>query len=129
MSHFSHISTKIQNINYLQKALTKLNITYISKNINSTKTSSNIESGNKNISIPQNNGYDLEFNWNGNEYELVTDLSFWLQEWSVNTFIDKVTKSYANETILGESLKQGFQKTESINNVNGSTTLVLERWQ
>tara|TARA_B110000977_G_scaffold197650_1_gene280727 strand:- start:1010 stop:1396 length:387 start_codon:yes stop_codon:yes gene_type:complete len=128
MSHYSHINTKIQNINYLKKALTNLKITYVDKN-NFTETSLFDESQNVNIIIPQNNGYDLEFLWNGKEYELVTDLSFWQQKWSVTTFVDNIAKNYASETILGESLKQGFQKTESINNIDGSTTLVLERWK
>jgi len=125
MSHFSHISTKIQNINYLKKALINLDIKFTNFDNNKEE----ITFDNKNIIIPQKNGYDLEFNWNGKEYELITDLSFWQQKWSVNTFVDKVTENYANETILNESFKQGFQKTESINNIDGSTTLILERWK
>jgi len=125
MSHFTHINTKIQNINYLKKALVNLDISFINE---SNNTAENLKQDN-NIIIPQNNGYDLEFYWNGNEYELVTDLSFWQQKWSVETFIDKITENYANETILNEGLKQGFQKTKEINNIDGSTTLVLERWK
>ena len=31
MSHFSHIKTRIQNLEYLEKALTKLTISYKTK--------------------------------------------------------------------------------------------------
>ena len=125
MSHFSHISTKIQNINYLKKALINLDIKFTNFDNNKEE----ITFDNKNIIIPQKNGYDLEFNWNGKEYELITDLSFWQQKWSVETFMDKLFQAYASETILIESNKQGFQPVKESTNIDGSITLVLERWK
>ena len=127
MSHFSHIKTRIQNLEYLEKALTKLTISYKTKT-KKIKGYQN-ETFDVTLSIPQSNGYDIGFNWNGKEYELIADLSFWQQKWSVETFMDKLFQAYASETILIESNKQGFQPVKQSTNIDGSITLVLERWK
>ena len=121
MSHFTHMKTRFQNLFYLEKALNKLNITY-------TQQESNSDFSQTNLVIPQSNGYDIEFCWNGNTYELVVDLSFWNQPYPVQSFIDKVAQNYASESVIGESQKIGFQVTNSQKNLDGSQTLVLERW-
>jgi hypothetical protein len=121
MSHFTYIKTRFQNLSYLEKALSKLNITYKQQYSDSQELQ-------KNLLIPQSNGYNIEFCWNGQEYELVTDLSFWNQSYPIQSFIDKVAQNYANETVIGESQKIGFQVTNSTKSVDGSQTLVLERW-
>jgi hypothetical protein len=121
MSHFTYIKTRFQNLSYLEKALSKLNITY-------KQQSSDYQELQKNLLIAQSNGYNIEFCWNGHEYELVTDLSFWNQSYPIQSFIDKVAQNYANETVIGESQKIGFQVTNSIKSIDGSQTLVLERW-
>ena len=124
MSHFTHIKTRFQNLFYLEKALTKLNITHQQqqKNINDS------ESYNKNLVISQSNGYDIEFCWNGQEYELVVDISFWEQPYPIENFMDKIAQQYAGEVIIGESQKIGFQPIKYQQNTDGSNTLILERW-
>ena len=42
--------------------------------------------------------------------------------------MDKVAQNYANENVIGESQKIGFQVINSQKNSDGSQTLVLERW-
>lgn len=121
MSHFTYIKTRFQSLSYLEKALSKLNIVYKQQHLDSQKLQ-------KNLIISQSNGYNIEFCWNGQEYELVTDLSFWNQPYPVESFIDKVAQNYANETVIGESQKIGFQIVKSQKSSDGSTTLVLERW-
>ena len=124
MSHFTHMKTRFQNLFYLEKALNRLNIVHKEKEIyNSTSNQSNI-----NLVIPQSNGYDIEFAWNGQEYELVVDMSFWEQAYPIETFIDKVSQQYAGEVIIGESQKIGFQPIKYQENTDGSNVLVLERW-
>ena len=124
MSHFTHIKTRFQNRFYLETALNRLNITYKQKENNNFD--SPLE--NLNLVISQSNGYDLTFNWNGQEYELVVDRSFWEQPYPIESFIDKVAQRYAGEVIIEESKKTGFQPIKSEQNTDGSTTLVLERW-
>ena len=126
MSHFTHIKTRFQNLFYLEKALNRLNI--INKQQEKTLTSSTIESSNISLIIPQSNGYDIEFAWNGKEYELVVDMSFWEQPYPIESFVDKIAQQYAGEVIIGESQKIGFQPIKYQENADGSNTLILERW-
>ena len=123
MSHFTHIKTRFQNLFYLEKALNRLNIAHKEQ-----KNNSNLEYDNMNLIIPQSNGYDIEFAWNGQEYELVVDMSFWEQPYPIESFIDKISQQYAGEVIIGESQKIGFQPIKYQQNADGSNTLVLERW-
>lgn len=124
MSHFTHIKTRFQNLSYLEKALNRLNIVHQEKNTNN----SNLELSKINLVIPQSNGYDIEFAWNGQEYELIVDMSYWKQPYPIESFIDKVAQQYAGEVIIGESQKTGFQPINYQKNNDGSTTLILERW-
>jgi hypothetical protein len=126
MSHFTHMKTRFQNLFYLEKALNKLSIAHKQdkKIINNSKS----KSYNVNLVIPQSNGYNIEFSWNGQEYELVADMSFWEQSHPVESFIDKISQQYAGEVIIGESQKIGFQPIQYKQNNDGSNTLVLERW-
>jgi len=126
MSHFTHIKTRFQNLFYLEKALNRLNISYTEKE--NTITNLNPENSNINLVISQSNGYDINFDWNGQEYELVVDMSFWEQPYPIESFIDKVAQQYAGEVIIGESQKTGFQPIKYQQNADGSNTLVLERW-
>lgn len=127
MSHFSYIKTRILNLEYLKEALNQLGINFSSDNKTLTGYKTKVLS--TDLLIPQGNGYDIGFNWNGQEYELVADLSFWQQKWSTETFIEKVSQAYATQTILKESNKQGFESIKQISNRDGSMTVVLERWK
>ena len=122
MSHFTHIKTRFQNLFYLEKALNRLNISHTEQEKSVSNTIS------KSLVIPQSNGYDIEFAWNGQEYELVVDMSFWEQPYPIESFIDKISQQYAGEVIIGESQKIGFQPIKYQQNTDGSNTLVLERW-
>jgi hypothetical protein len=121
MSHFTTMKTSFQNLAYLEKALTKLEVTHIKQSSVNTPTSAN-------LIINQSNGYNIEFVWNGQEYELIVDMSFWEQSCPVESFIDKVAQQYAGEVIVGESQKLGFQPIKYQQNQDGSNTVVLERW-
>ena len=121
MSHFTNMKTSFQNLSYLEKALNKLEIVHQKQEL-----STNLEKSN--LIINQTNGYDIEFAWNGQEYELVVDMSFWEQPYPVESFIDKVAQQYAGEVIVGESQKLGFQPVKYQQNNDGSNTVILERW-
>ncbi len=121
MSHFTTMKTSFQNLAYLEKALNKLEIRH-------SKQTSKDQEISSNLIISQSNGYDIEFAWNGQEYELIVDMSFWEQSCPVESFIDKVAQQYAGEVIVGESQKLGFQPIKYKQNIDGSNTVVLERW-
>ena len=122
MSHFTHMKTRFQNLFYLEKALNRLNISYKEKSL------INSDLSNIDLVIPQSNGYDIEFAWNGQEYEFVVDMSFWEQPYPIESFMDKISQQYAGEVIIGESQKIGFQPIKYQQNGDGSNTLILERW-
>ena len=122
MSHFTHMKTRFQNLFYLEKALNRLNISYKEKSLINSDLST------VNLVIPQSNGYDIEFAWNGQEYEFVVDMSFWEQPYPIESFMDKISQQYAGEVIIGESQKIGFQPIKYQQNGDGSNTLILERW-
>jgi hypothetical protein len=116
------MKTRFRNLFYLEKALNKLNI------VNKQETSNNSTSLNINLVIPQSNNCDIKFCYNGQEYELVADISFWEQPYPIESFIDKISQQYAGEVVIGESQKIGFQPVKYQQNSDGSNTLILERW-
>jgi hypothetical protein len=120
------MKTRFQNLFYLEKALDRLNIEHKRE-----KKVVNLSEGNLyhvNVIIPQSNNYDICFSWNGEEYELGVDTSFWEQAYPIQSFIDKIAQQYAGEVIIGEGQKIGFQPVKYQQNNDGSNTLVLERW-
>ena len=124
MSHFTHMKTHFQNLFYLEKALNRLNIDFSQQK----SIALNSDTSQTNLVIPQSNGYNIEFSWNGQEYELVVDISFWEQAYPIETFMDRIAQQYAGEVVIGESQKIGFQPVKYQQNSDGSNTLVLERW-
>jgi hypothetical protein len=118
------MKTRFQNLFYLEKALNRLNIVHKQQEA----PISNLNSSNNNLVIAQSNEHDIEFYWNGQEYELVVDMSFWKQQYPVQNFIDRIAQQYAGEVVIGESQKIGFQPVKYQQNSDGSNTLVLERW-
>ncbi|MCP4502753.1 MAG: DUF1257 domain-containing protein [Deltaproteobacteria bacterium] len=126
MSHFTNLKTSFKNLFHLENALNKLEIPYKreKKAIDANKSKHH----NVNLVIPQSNNYDITFNWNGEEYELVLDASFWIQPYPVESFINKLSQHYANDVIITESQKIGFQPVKSKQHVDGSNTITLQRW-
>ncbi|MBE9177046.1 DUF1257 domain-containing protein [Oculatella sp. LEGE 06141] len=126
MSHFSQIKTQIRDLTSLQSALTDLGVDWkpgpqaVRGYRGQTQTAE--------VAIEQDNGYDIGFKWNGQEYELVADLQYWKQTLTVDGFISQVTQRYAYCTVLNETAKQGFQVSEQQQNQDGSIRVVLQRW-
>ena len=126
MSHFTNLKTSFKNLLHLENALNKLEILY--KREKKLIEGNNSKLYNVNLVIPQSNNYDITFNWNGEEYELVLDASFWIQPYPVESFINKLSQHYANDVIITESQKIGFQPIKSKQHVDGSSTITLQRW-
>ena len=126
MSHFTNLKTSFKNLLHLENALSKLEIPY--KREKKVSELSDSKLYNINLIIPQSNNCDIIFNWNGEEYELVLDASFWVQPYPVESFINKLSQHYANDVIITESQKIGFQPIKSKQHVDGSNTITLQRW-
>lgn len=126
MSHFSQIKTQIRDLNSLQAALDDLGIAW--KSGPQAVRGYRGQTHTAEIVIEQNNGYDIGFSQNQDQYELVADLQYWQQPLSLEGFLKQVTQRYAYHTVLKETNKQGFQLTEQQQNQDGSIRLVLQRW-
>ncbi|MGB8698320.1 MAG: DUF1257 domain-containing protein [Thermosynechococcaceae cyanobacterium] len=126
MSHFSQIKTQIRNLPALQSALSDLGLTW--KQGPEPVRGSQGQTQTAELVVDQNNGYDIGFRWTGQEYELVADLDFWQQAWSVDRFLNKVTQRYAYHTVLSTASAQGFQVAQEANQADGSIRLVVQRW-
>ncbi|MBF2057804.1 MAG: DUF1257 domain-containing protein [Cyanobacterium sp. T60_A2020_053] len=126
MSHFSSIKTKIRNLTSLKSALKDLDIDW--KEGPAPVRGYQGQTNEAQLVITQENNYDIGFSWNGSEYELVADLQYWQQPWTVDGFLQRVTQGYALHTVLSESSQQGFNVTEKQKNEDGSIRLVVQRW-
>ena len=126
MSHFTNLKTSFKNLLHLENALNKLEIPYKRKTIKTDGPNS--KPYNVDLVIPQSNNYDITFHWNIEEYELVLDASFWIQPYPVESFINKLSQHYANDVIITESQRIGFQPIKSKQHVDGSNTITLQRW-
>ena len=126
MSHFSNIKTQIRNLSSLKTSLSELGIDW--KEGPASVKGYQGQTRTAEVIINQDNNYDVGFSWNGQEYELVADLQYWQQPWTVEGFLQRVTQGYAFHTVVSESAKQGFQVTEQQKNEDGSIRLVVQRW-
>ena len=127
MSHFTKIKTKLYNLETLKKSLSDLNIVWTvgNKEIRGYQNTKHEAE----LIIQQENNHDIGFKWNGKEYELVTDLMFWSQNYSVEAFLNKLNQRYAYNSIINVSEKEGFHFTRTETSNDGSIRLVLRRFK
>ena len=106
MSHFSNIKTQIRNVSCLKSALSDIGVAWKqgSENIKGYRG----QTRNAEVVIEQENNYDIGFSWNGKEYELVADLQYWQQPWTVEGFLGRVSQRYAYHTVVNESANLYF---------------------
>jgi hypothetical protein len=126
MSHFTKIKTKLYDRVTIEKSLSDLNIQWESgaEKIRGYKDQEHLAD----IVIRQNNNHDIGFKWNNHEYELVTDLMFWDQTYSVDKFLNQVQQRYAFNLITKVSEEQHLQFVETENLEDGSIRLLLRKF-
>ena len=126
MSHFTKIKTKLYDRLTIEKSLSDLNIQWESnaEKIRGYKDQEHLAD----IVIRQSNNHDIGFKWNNNEYELVTDLMFWNQTYSVDKFLNQVHQRYAFNLITNVSEEQNLQFVETENLEDGSIRLLLRKF-
>jgi hypothetical protein len=126
MSHFSKIQTSLKDLDLLKKSLNDLSIHW-DPDLNRVRGYKD-QTTFANIVIKQDNNYDIGFSWNGFEYQLVADIQFWQQPWSIEFFLDRVNQRYAYNSILESTSKQGFHTVNETVQENGSIKLTLQKW-
>ena len=126
MSHFTKIKTKLYDRVTIEKSLSDLNIEWESEG---TKIRGyNNQEHSAYIIMRQNNKHDIGFKWNNSEYELVADLMFWDQSYSVDKFLNQVHQRYAFNLITKVSEEQSLQFVETENLEDGSIRLLLRKF-
>ncbi len=126
MSHFTKITTKLYDRAILEKSLSDLNIEW---EVGATKIRGyNNQEHSAEIVVRQDNNHDIGFKWNGKEYELVADLMFWNQKYSVNKFLNQINQRYAFNLITKVSEAQSFQYVGAENQNDGSIKLLLRKF-
>ena len=125
MSHFTKIKTKLYDRVTIEKSLSDLNIKWESGKIRGY----NNQEYPADIVIRQKNNYDIGFRWNNNEYELVADLMFWDQSYSIDKFLNQVHQRYAFNLITKVSEEQNLEFVESGNLEDGSIRLLLRKFK
>ena len=126
MSHFSHIKTRLRNLEVLQLALTDLEIEWQPGPAQVRGYQG--QTCSVDLAIAQPNQHDIGFAWNGQEYALVADLQFWQPPLSVDGFLQLITQRYAYHTVLQETAQQGFEVAEQQQREDGSIRLLVQRW-
>ena len=86
MSHLSSMRTCLSNLTLLEHSLTVLGINWYRENYS-------------HVVIPQDNGHDFGFFWNGKEFEFIGDEKLWIQVWSIGTFIEKIQYKYIYKSL------------------------------
>nr|YP_010335734.1 hypothetical protein MW631_pgp168 [Chroothece richteriana]UNJ14140.1 hypothetical protein [Chroothece richteriana] len=119
------MKTQIHNLDILKKALDDLKVKW---RVESSKLQG-FQGQNYfvDVVLEQQNGIDIGFAWNG-QYELIADLQFWQQAWSLEAFLDRLNQRYAYQSILEETHKQNFEVCQEKNYLDGSVRLVVQRW-
>ena len=127
MSHFTKIKTKLYDRATIEKSLSDLNIEWESglKQIRGY----NNQEHEAEIIIRQKNNHDIGFKWNNSEYELVADLMFWDQVYSVDKFLNQIHQRYAFNLITKVSEEQSLQFVETENLEDGSIRLLLRKFK
>lgn len=124
MSHFSCITTKFYNARVLKKSLSDLDITWVASNKKAQDYKTKMYE--LEIIIRQESKYDISFRWNGNEYELVTDLMFWSQDFSVVKFLNRISQRYAYNLLMETSETKGIQLTQIETSEDGTIQVMLK---
>ena len=129
MSHFTTVTTQLKNFSYLQKAVNNLQINSTKKQpiiIGSNKTEINQPST---LMVSNLTATPIGFKLGkNNKYLFMVDNQLWNHSVPVEVFLDKLIQQYASETVIGESKKQGFELKEQVQNLDGSTTIIMEQW-
>ncbi len=126
MSHFTQLKTQLRDFTYLTKTLSDLNLAYETGNVMVRGYQG--QSRSAQIVLRQGNQHDIGFAWNGQSYELVADLHYWQQPWTVDNFLKKIQQRYAYNTVVTECEHQGFQLTTQEAGQDGTVRLVMQRW-
>lgn len=123
MSHFTTIKVAIKNGDMLQKVLHNCGYQV---EYNTLVRGYQGQSTLAEYVIRQNNGYDLGFRLQGENYELIAD--FWGAKINQQQFINQISQMYAHQTLLQSIEEQGFNVEEEQVLEDGTVKVVVGKW-
>jgi len=123
MSHFTSIKVQIKNGEILKDILQELGY--------QVEVDTNIRGyqGNQTQAqyvIRQDNGYDLGFRSQGDNYELVAD--FWGARINQQEFLNQISQKYAHKTLLSQVEQEGFSVEQEEVLSDGTVRVVIGKW-
>jgi len=123
MSHFTSIKVQIKNGEILKDILQELGY--------QVEVDTNIRGyqGNQTQAqyvIRQDNGYDLGFRSQGDNYELVAD--FWGARINQQEFLNQISQKYAHKTLLSQVEQEGFSVEQEEILSDGTVRVVIGKW-
>ena len=127
MSHLSRISTSINDEFILKQTLQELGFDCQNKMYKTEKNNS-YHTEYHNIIVKTNNKDLFEFIWDGKEYSFIADFQLWHYNIPHEQLIEKIIQKYSYNTILKESVKQGFNHVSNEILQDGSIKLLIQRW-
>ena len=123
MSHFTTIKVQIKNGEILHNCLQELGYK-VERNI--IVRGYRGDTTQAEYVIQQENGYDLGFRRNGENYEIVAD--FWGAKINQQQFVNSLTQKYAHKTLMATVQEQGFNLEEEEVLEDGTVRVVVGRW-
>ncbi len=128
MSHFSTVKTQLRKKAPLLKALQSLGYLPQEQDLIRGYRGQTVKADLA-VLTPQGGNIGFRLNPSTETYELVTDLDLWKETVPVERFLAQLTQSYALNTVLAATAKEGFEVSQQKSNVDGSIELVVTRWQ
>ena len=123
MSHFSTIKLQIKNGEILHQVLQELGY---SVEVDAKVRGYRGDMTYAEYVIRQNNGYDIGFRRQGEDYEIVSD--FWGAKINQTQFINNISQKYAHKTLMSTVAEQGFNIEEEETLEDGTLRVVVGRW-
>jgi len=123
MSHFTTIKVQIKNGAILQEVLQDLGYQVEKHTKVRGYQGSKIEAE---YVIRQNNGFDLGFRPQGDNYELIAD--FWGARINQEQFLNPILQKYAHKTLMNTVQEQGFNVQEEEVLTDGTVRVLVGKW-
>jgi len=128
MSHFSKLQTELRDKKTLVNSLQSLGHQVVVEEAATVRGYKGLTTE-ADIVLRQDNGHDIGFvKTEAKSFELVTDLAYWDQTTSPETFLEKLGVEYALTTIKQSAGDGGYAVEQQKNTQDGSINVVLTRW-
>lgn len=128
-SHFSTIATQLKDKGLLISALNDNGVDVKVAETTQAVRGYQGSTVQAELVIPQSNGQDIGFSFNGETYEMVADLQYWGQTSPVEVFLEKLAQRYSVNAVLESAEQGGFTQDLFVENKQtGTVEIELSRY-